>query len=108
MHLVRDLLDKQLVDSEERPIGRVDGIVINLSERGPPRVTALETGSGVVQDRFGLSTSKRRFRISYDRVRDVGIDVDVDVEVDRDALPVVRWQEWLRKNVLRWIPGGSS
>lgn len=106
MHLVRDLLDKQLVDGEERPIGRVDGIVIDLSERGPPRVTALETGSGVVQDRFGLSTSKRRFRISYDRVRDVGIDVDV--EADQDALPVVRWQGWLRKNVLRWIPGGSS
>lgn len=106
MHLVRDLLDKQLVDRNNNRIGQVDGLVIVLRDGERPKVDAIETGSGVVLDRLGWTTETRRHRISLRKVRD--IDMVVALELDRDEMPVTQWQDWLRKNVLRWIPGGSS
>ncbi len=32
LHLVRDVLDKQLVDREGRPFGKVDGIVLEVRD----------------------------------------------------------------------------
>src|SRR3954470_4492419 len=43
--LVRDVLDKQLLDRESRPFGKVDGIVLEVRADGPPRVVALEVGA---------------------------------------------------------------
>jgi len=106
MHLVRDLLDKQLVDRGGNRIGQVDGLVIDLHPGEQPRVAAIETGSGVVLDRLGWRTKKRRYRISINKVRDA--DVAVALDLDRDEMPVTKWQNWLRQRVLRWIPGGSS
>ncbi|MVA37771.1 PRC-barrel domain-containing protein [Agrobacterium vitis] len=106
MHLVRDLLDKQLVDLHDNKIGQVDGIVIELSDGRQPQVSAIETGSGVVLDRLGWRTNSRRYRIPYSKVRDVGVDVSIDI--DRQEMPIEKWQEWLRRHVLRWIPGGMS
>ena len=46
--LVRDLLDKQLVDRRHEPMGRVDGVVLTFADGEQPRVTSLESGmSGV-------------------------------------------------------------
>ncbi|MET3858516.1 hypothetical protein [Rhizobium sp. OAE497] len=106
MHLVRDLLDKQLVDSDENKIGKVDGLVIETRDGSPPRIAAIETGAGVVLDRLGWRTSSHRHSIAYEKVTDVGIDVTVDV--DPQQMPLVQWQDWLRRRVLRWIPGGSA
>ena len=106
MHLVRDLLDKQLVDCENRRIGKVDGVVLQLREDRPPRLAAIETGSGVLLRRFGLRSSRKGHRIPYSKVRDVG--VDVTVEAERNEMPLEQWQNWLRYHVLKWIPGGAS
>jgi sporulation protein YlmC with PRC-barrel domain len=106
MHLVRDLLDKQLVESDENKIGKVDGLVIEARDGSPPRIAAIETGAGVVLDRLGWRTSGHRYRIAFEKIIDVGVDVAVDV--DPEQMPLVQWQDWLRRRVLRWIPGGSA
>lgn len=106
MHVVRDLLDKQLVDRNGNRIGQVDGLLIELRDGEQPRVKAIETGSGVVLDRLGWRTEARRHRIPFHRVRDV--DIAVALDIDRAEMPVTKWQDWLRVNILRWIPGGSS
>lgn len=53
MELVRDLLDKQLIDRNGVNTGRVDGIVVELREDGPPRLVALEAGPAVLAYRVG-------------------------------------------------------
>ena len=42
--LIRDCLDKQVLDRKDRRIGRVDGIVVELDVRGRPRVAGIEIG----------------------------------------------------------------
>jgi len=51
MDLVRDLLDKKVVDRNGREMGRVDSIVIEVREDGAPRVIAIEMGPAVLAHR---------------------------------------------------------
>ena len=55
MHLVRDLLDKSIVDRNGREMGRADRVILEIRNGAPPRVVALETGAGSLAER--LSTS---------------------------------------------------
>ena len=48
MDLVRDLLDKKVVDRNGREMGRVDALVAHVRQRTPPRVVALEIGPAVL------------------------------------------------------------
>jgi hypothetical protein len=113
MKLVCDVLDRQLVDREQRKIGRVDGIAVELRDDEPPRVIAIETGFAVAAarvsrrwERFAIAVGKRlgvcktpRYRIAWEKVIDVGLDVDVDID-GADAPPMV-WERWLRKRIKR-------
>ena len=40
--LVRDVLDKQLVDLHEKRMGKADGVILVLEGDGPPRVKCIE------------------------------------------------------------------
>jgi hypothetical protein len=51
MDLVRDLLDKLVVDRHGREIGRVDAITVEIRPDAPPRVTAIEIGPAVLASR---------------------------------------------------------
>jgi len=51
MDLVRDLLDKKVVDRNGREMGRVDGIVLHVEAGEPPSVLALELGPTVLAAR---------------------------------------------------------
>jgi hypothetical protein len=53
MDLVRDLLDKAVIDRNGRDMGRVDTIVVSLAEGGQPRVVAFEIGPAVAAYRLG-------------------------------------------------------
>ncbi|MBB3593114.1 hypothetical protein FHX08_003458 [Rhizobium sp. BK529] len=114
MHLVRDVLDKQLVDQAEVRVGRADGIILHLNEHGQPKVVAIELGWSTLARRLlkgvGLRTLARDrgrgYRIAWSHVADVGVDITIDV--DRQELPLERWQQWLRRRILGWIPGGLS
>jgi hypothetical protein len=49
--LIRDLLDKQIVDKDETKMGRVDGIVLAVDGDAQPRVDHLELGFAVLARR---------------------------------------------------------
>ena len=46
--LIRDMLDKAVVDRHGREMGRADSIVIALRPNRPPQVTAIEIGPAVL------------------------------------------------------------
>jgi sporulation protein YlmC with PRC-barrel domain len=52
MDLVRDLLDKRVVDRNGRDMGRVDRIVLQLRADEPPRVAAIELGPSALFERL--------------------------------------------------------
>ncbi|MEZ2126264.1 MULTISPECIES: hypothetical protein [unclassified Sinorhizobium] len=114
MQLIRDVLDKQLVDKTQVRIGRADGIILRAEVGRPPKVEAIELGRSTLIRRLlvgmGLRTPahhpNRGYRISWSKVTDVGVDVTVDV--DHRETPLEQWEEWLRRNVMRRIPGGLS
>jgi hypothetical protein len=120
IHLVRDLLDKRLVDREGRPIGRVDGVVIELRHHKPPRVAAMEIGSLTLARRMPRwlrrpATAIARLlqpltgppiRIPLERFLDLGVDIELDVSADDPH--VLEFERWLRRHVVERIPGGGQ
>jgi hypothetical protein len=51
MKLVRDVLDKELLDCEGEPMGRVDGLVMHAGKSSQPRITHIEIGGGAPWER---------------------------------------------------------
>jgi sporulation protein YlmC with PRC-barrel domain len=51
MDLIRDLLDKQVVDRNGREMGRVDSVILEMRAGAPPRVAAIELGPAVLAAR---------------------------------------------------------
>ena len=110
MHLGRDVLDHQLLDRRKRKMGRVDGVVLEVTPGKPPRVTHLEIGGVTlahrVHHRLGQWLARRghrSYRIPWGRVRDVGIELLV--EVGAEQTPAYAWEGWLRENIIARIPG---
>lgn len=115
--LAHDLLDKPVIDSERRNIGRVDGVALALRPGEAPRVTAFEIGGRVWARRLGLRVGRwverlgTRWpavangvtRIDMRDVRHVGITVRV--KCDGRTLPTMAWEHWLRRHVISRIPG---
>ncbi|HEY9641792.1 MAG TPA: hypothetical protein V6C57_14990 [Coleofasciculaceae cyanobacterium] len=119
MDVIRDVLDNQVVDRNQRKMGKVDGIIVELRDGQPPRLAYLEIGAttlahrlhprlqrwvAALESKWGAKRSEP-FRIPWSQVRDIGIDVDVDVEAEHT--PALAYEIWLRDHVTRRIPGGS-
>ena len=117
MELVRDVLDKQIIDKNQAKVGKVDGIVVTLRKGRPPRLIALELG--VATSAYRLSTRLGRWiehlekslgimhsdrvRILFEHVTRTGIDVEVDIDGKRTG--ALKWEDWLREHVIGAIPG---
>lgn len=115
MDLGQEVLDQQLVDRSDLNIGKVDGIVLELRDDGPPRVAALLTGGHLLSRRLHVrieSWSRRLtrgwgprtpgpIRIPWSKVKKIGVDVKVDVAADE----VMPWEHWVRDHIIRRIPG---
>jgi hypothetical protein len=111
MKLVNDVLDKLLLDREKVKGGRVDGIILELRDDQPPRVAAIESGFAVAAARvserwarFAIAAGKRlgvrktpRYRIPWEKVKDVGFDIEVDVNGIES--PLMAWEKWLRQRI---------
>src|SRR5215212_5307046 len=93
MDLVRDVLDKAVVDRQERDLGRVDGIVLSILPGEPPRVAAIEIGPAVLAWRvrpfLGRVVAALEYLFAVDKgrperigFRDV-LDVGHAIKVDR-------------------------
>jgi len=115
MRLILELLDAEVVDGNKVPLGKVDGIVLEVRERGRPRVTAIQIGAPVLARRlhnpvrgliewFARKWDATTMTIPWQRVHEVGIDVEVHLEGD---VPESRaWERWLAHNIVARIPGG--
>jgi hypothetical protein len=118
--IVRDLLDKLLVDRRYDPMGRADGIILTVAQGQAPRVTCIESGMTVaaarvsrrlgrwartVARRWGLSRG-RAVRIGWDRVLHVGIETRLDLEADQTR--ALAWEHWLLVHIVRYIPSLKS
>jgi hypothetical protein len=117
MDLVRDLLDKQLFGENETPMGKVDGIVVELRDGAPPRVVALETGVRTLARRIHprlegwarrlartWGDDEGRYRVPWSKVLVVAGD-DVKVDVDAEKTPAFALERRLRDMLIRFIPG---
>ena len=120
MDLIRDVLDKQLVDRNHRPLGKVDGIVITITPNEQPVVAQITSGLPVAADRLskrlgrlvrrlGQRFGMRRGRtliIPWHHVQDVGITVTVNLDVD--TTEALNWEVYLKEKIVRKIPGSGQ
>lgn len=120
MNLIRDVLDKKLIDREDCDMGRVSGLLMHVSETAQPRVTHILIGGPTLWMRlhpfFGrMSTAFAKrlgpghtsaVKIPWSRVESVGIDVKLDCEAKETG--ALDWEIWLAKHVIERIPGGGS
>jgi sporulation protein YlmC with PRC-barrel domain len=116
LHLVRDLLDKQLVDRFHDPMGRVDELVLDVEGEGPPQLLCIESGVAALAERLGRPAAtltralSRRWglwpggfmRIPWSKVTRIGIDTELDLEAART--PALAWEHWLFEHVVRYLP----
>lgn len=117
MHLVRDLLDKQVVDRNGRPLGRVDGIVLDTCAGSAARLGAILIGPtalgfrlhpalgrwiAAVERAVGLPAD-RPVRIDADHIVNIGRQIRTDIATSDTAAAAVeqRIRSWLAH-----IPGG--
>jgi sporulation protein YlmC with PRC-barrel domain len=83
MDVVRDLLDKSVVDRNGREMGRVDGILLDYRSNHPVRLAALVIGPAALGDRLhptlGRFVRRLEKRLRIDHNRPARIDVaDID------------------------------
>jgi len=114
--LVRDLLDKKVVDRNGREMGRVDRIVLDVREGAPPRVAALEIGPSALAARLGARLGRWAAAIEHGFGLDAGrpvripidevLDVHDHVRIDRAAgeTPALEVEQRARRWVAS-IPG---
>jgi hypothetical protein len=115
--VIRDLLDKQLVDRESEPLGRVDGIVMAYSANAPPRITHFELGAQTLARRLprpfrgalawlGHRLSPRGdqpYRIEVGRIIQLGRTIKIDIDGTRSAARET--ERWVRDHIVARIPG---
>jgi sporulation protein YlmC with PRC-barrel domain len=115
MQVARALLDNRVVDRHGRPIGRVDSIIVSVSDGAPPRVIAIELSAIACARRIHpwlgrwieRRTRRSRWpigstRLPWRRVTRVGVDVHVDVDGER--LQAFSLERWLRRHVMARLP----
>jgi hypothetical protein len=118
LEIIRDLLDKQLIDTDETKMGRADGIVLQVDGDEQPRIDYLELGFIVLARRLGPRAEKwfaalqkrwsvrksARQIVSWSKVLEVS---DSEIKLDLKALetPALDWERWLRDHIVARIPG---
>lgn len=120
LKVVRDILDKRLLDRENFPLGRADGIVVEFPHGRQPRLVRIEMGGPILAARvarwlvgpvewLGSRIGPRRLRavpIEWKFVKRMGRDLHLDLNAnDTEALA---WEEWLADRFIGRIPGGRS
>ncbi len=120
MDLVRDILDKKIMDREDCPMGRVDGLVMQVGEHSQPHITHIEVGGKALWARLHptivrLAASLARkwgpkrtapVRIPWSRVATVGKEIKLDVEAKETG--AIDWEIWIARHIIERIPGGGQ
>jgi hypothetical protein len=117
MHLVADVLDKQLMDRNGENAGRVDGIVLELREGKPPLVKCVLVSPITLLSRLSDRLARwyaeidRRFgpgrgvpfRVPWSRLTPEGPTIRLDVDVE--STPINAFEDYLRVTIVEKIPG---
>jgi hypothetical protein len=120
VELVRDILDKQLIDSHGRAAGKVDGIVLRLRAGKPPLVTAIEVGGwtparrlpGVIGRWFERAARRwgarggEPYRIPWGDISHGKMNVRADVDAART--PLLAHERVVRDGVIARLPGSGA
>jgi sporulation protein YlmC with PRC-barrel domain len=120
MDLVRDVMDKKLVDRKDCEMGRVDGLVMHVGPSSQPRITHIVVGGSTPWMRLGqffswISPRLSRLwgpkraepvRIPWSRVKTVGKDLKLDVTA-RDT-GAIDWEIWIAQHIIEHIPGSGT
>jgi len=118
--LVRDVLDTQLVDRRNDPMGRVDGIILAVAGDRAPQVTCVESGMTVEAQRVSRHLARwvrgaarrwgllhgRPVRIAWDRLAWLGEETELNLDARRTR--ALAWEEWLLQHAVRYIPSLKS
>jgi sporulation protein YlmC with PRC-barrel domain len=112
------LLDRQVIDSQDRLVCNVDDVELELDETGHPCVTAILVGPRALGPRIGgrlghwfvavaarLADSEQPPRIDFGQVTDIGNAIKVSRTVQE--LNVTPLEDWVRDNVIARIPGSG-
>lgn len=114
------LLDRQVVDRDGAPVGKVDDVELSYDDRGEARVSALLLGQEVLGDRIGgrlgrcIAGTARRLsgpghrpplRIGMDLVDEVGSAITLSVP--RELLADPPLESWLSDHLIGRIPGAG-
>lgn len=94
--LVHDVLDVQVLDRRKRPMGKVDGIALELRERAAPRVAYMEIDAATAWRRLGRrfgrwaraamrSWGGAAYRFAWKDVIELTIHVRVDVDAEETS-----------------------
>jgi sporulation protein YlmC with PRC-barrel domain len=116
-----DLLDRQILDSDGEPIGKVDDVELDRGPDGALRVSALLVGQQALGDRIGgrlgrwIAGAARRLSPDYER-GPIRIPFDlvaqitsaVNLSVRRELLADPPLETWLREHLIGRIPGASD
>jgi hypothetical protein len=115
--LIRDVLDKLMLDRNKLPVGRVDGIVLLVrSEHAQPQVVQLESGAVTLARRLNMRWTrqfrrklgcrwKRAVRIDWPKVKDVRREIVIDLDGAHSRL--LTSERWLRDRIIRHLPGNG-
>jgi hypothetical protein len=117
MDVVRDYLDKQLGDRHGKPIGRIDGIVVEMDGGGQPRIVAVEVGSVAQARRLGPRVhrwaialalrwglmERNPHRFAFNTLEHDGKQWRIDELASQ--VPTLAWERWVRQKIIDRIPG---
>ncbi|HEY7194556.1 MAG TPA: hypothetical protein VH439_12525 [Gemmatimonadales bacterium] len=118
MDVVRDVLDKSLVDRDGREMGRVDGLLMEQDSGQPPRLAAILVGpaalgfrlhprlepAATVFERWLGIERERPVRIDFAEIDDIGSRIRLRLAIGETAVAAVeqRLRGWLVK-----LPGSQ-
>jgi sporulation protein YlmC with PRC-barrel domain len=119
MYLVRDVLDKKLLDREDCEMGRVDGLVMQFGEHSQPRITHIQLGGRTLWMRLHPAFARLAARLArmwgpkrtepvkvpWSRVMTVGRDIKLDVRARETG--ALDWEIWIARHFIERIPGGG-
>ena len=114
----------QIVDADNRPVGRVDDVLLTIPDNGdPPEVTGLLTGAQALGERLGgltgrltaavasrLRTGEPHAQPTTIRATAVGDHSDlVHLNVPISALPhLAGLERWLGTHLIEGLPGAGD
>jgi hypothetical protein len=115
MDVVRDVLDKKVVDRNGREMGRADRILLRLRPGEPPAIEAIEIGPAALADRVhrvagrwavalleGCGVDPQPLRIDW---KDIEANDHVKVDMAFGETPAASVEQRLRRlmrRVLKW------